>query len=95
MSTPDSLVEPTPFWFQFASCRPEFADRPIDQWVDMFFPTRGESTREVKAICGECPAQQACADLALTNREKHGIWGGSSERERRRTRRKTRLTVTV
>lgn len=80
------LVEPTPFWFQFAACRPEYADRPIDQWVDQFFPGRGEATRHIKDICAECPAQEACAEHGLT--EKHGIWGGLSERERRRLRRK-------
>ncbi len=80
------LVEPTPFWFTFAACRPEFADRPIDQWVDQFFPGRGEATRPIKDICAECPAQEACAEHGLA--EKYGIWGGLSERERRRLRRK-------
>lgn len=80
------LFEPRPYWFQFASCRPEFADRPIDQWVDQFFPGRGAPTSPVKAICAECPAQEACAEHGLA--EKFGIWGGFSERERRRLRRK-------
>lgn len=78
------LLEPRPYWFQFASCRPEYADRPLDQWVDLFFPTRGESSREAKEICAECPAQEACLDHGMT--AKHGIWGGSSERERRHIR---------
>jgi hypothetical protein len=81
------LVEPTPLWHRFAACRPEYADRPLDQWVDMFFPDRGASTTEVKAICAECPAQEACLDQAMRNREHHGIWGSTSERERRRLRR--------
>ena len=80
------LVEPTPFWFRFAACRPEYADRPLDQWVDQFFPGRGEATAPIKAICAECPAQDACQDHGLM--EKFGIWGGTSERERRRLRRK-------
>ena len=80
------LVEPTPFWFTFAACRPEFADRPIDQWVDQFFPGRGEATRPIKDICAECPAQEACAEYGLN--EHHGIFGGLSERGRRRLRRK-------
>lgn len=84
--TPTRLAEPRPFWFSFASCRPEYADRPIDQWVDQFFPGRGEATRHIKDICAECPAQEACAEHGLA--EKHGIWGGMSERERRRLRRK-------
>lgn len=68
------LVEPTPFWFQFASCRPEYADRPLDQWVDLFFPSRCESSREAKEICAECPAQEACLDHGMA--ERHGTWGG-------------------
>lgn len=82
-----SLFEPRPFWFTFASCRPEYADRPLDQWVDMFFPARGASTAEAKAICAECPAQEACLDQAMRLGEKQGIWGATSERERRRLRR--------
>jgi hypothetical protein len=90
-AAPARLLEPRPYWFQFASCRPEYADRPLDQWVDLFFPTRGESTREAKEICAECPAQEACLDHGMA--AKHGIWGGSSERERRRLRRHIRLTA--
>lgn len=81
-----SMFEPRPYWFTFAACRPEYADRPLDQWVDQFFPGRGEDTRPIKDICAECPAQEACAEHGLA--EKHGIWGGLSERERRRLRRK-------
>lgn len=83
---PARLFEPRPPWMQFASCRPEYADRPLDQWVDLFFPTRGQSNAEARAICAECPARQACADHGLA--EHHGVWGGTSERERRRLRRK-------
>ena len=90
-AAPARLLEPRPYWFTFASCRPEYADRPLDQWVDLFFPTRGESTREAKAICAECPAQHACLDHGLA--AKHGIWGSTSERERRRLRRHIRLTT--
>ena len=90
---PARLFEPPPAWFQFASCRPEFADRPLDQWVDLFFPTRGESTREAKEVCAECPAKAACADHALATRQTAGIWGGTSERERRRLRRQSRLNT--
>lgn len=78
--------EARPFWFSFASCRPEYADRPLDQWVDMFFPSRGQSNREAREICAECPARDACADHGLD--ERHGVWGGTSEKERRRLRRK-------
>lgn len=85
----ESILRPfeeRPFWFSFASCRPEYADRPPDQWVDMFFPTRGTDLGPARDICAECPAREACADHGLA--EKHGVWGGTSERERRRLRRK-------
>lgn len=91
MSRP-AFADPTPFWFQFASCRPEYADRPLDQWVDLFFP-RGESSREAKDICAECPAQEACAEHGLA--EKHGIWGGLSERERLLRRKLAALAPTA
>lgn len=84
------IVEPAPFWYQFASCRPEYADRPLDQWVALFFPTDSQSGAFARAICAECPAQDACLDQAITNREKFGVWGGAGQRERRRLNALTR-----
>lgn len=52
---------------------------------ELFFPTRGESTKEAKAVCADCPVMDACRAWAIPN-EKVGIWGGLSERERRRVR---------
>jgi WhiB family redox-sensing transcriptional regulator len=54
---------------------------------DLFFPERGASTKDAKAVCQGCVVRQDCLEYALTNREKFGIWGGLSERERRRIRR--------
>lgn len=54
---------------------------------DLFFPERGASTREAKAVCHGCVVRDECLDYALANGEKFGIWGGLSERERRRLRR--------
>jgi WhiB family redox-sensing transcriptional regulator len=54
---------------------------------DLFFPQRGASTREAKAVCGGCVVREDCLEYALSNGEKFGIWGGLSERERRRVRR--------
>ena len=54
---------------------------------DLFFPERGASTREAKEVCRGCVVQQDCLEYALLNGEKFGIWGGMSERERRRIRR--------
>lgn len=54
---------------------------------DIFFPERGASTKEAKSICGACDVRADCLEYALENSEKFGIWGGTSERERRRLRR--------
>ena len=54
---------------------------------DLFFPERGMSTREAKEVCKGCVVRDDCLEYALANGEKFGIWGGLSERERRRIRR--------
>ncbi|GAC1309502.1 MAG: transcriptional regulator WhiB2 [Acidimicrobiales bacterium] len=54
---------------------------------DLFFPERGMSTREAKEVCKGCVVREDCLEYALANGEKFGIWGGLSERERRRIRR--------
>jgi len=54
---------------------------------DLFFPERGASTREAKEVCRGCVVREECLEYALSNGEKFGIWGGMSERERRRLRR--------
>ena len=54
---------------------------------DLFFPERGASTREAKDVCRGCVVREDCLEFALQNGEKFGIWGGMSERERRRIRR--------
>jgi len=54
---------------------------------DLFFPERGDSTREAKEVCRGCVVREDCLEHALANGEKFGIWGGLSERERRRVRR--------
>ena len=54
---------------------------------EAFFPEKGGSTREAKRICQGCEVRDACLDYALANDERFGIWGGLSERERRRIKR--------
>ncbi len=54
---------------------------------DLFFPERGASTKEAKEVCRGCVVKDECLEFALRNSEKFGIWGGMSERERRRVRR--------
>ena len=58
---------------------------------DLFFPERGASTREAKEVCRGCVVRMECLEYALANGEKFGIWGGMSERERRRIRRRRAL----
>ena len=58
---------------------------------DLFFPERGASTREAKEVCRGCEVRIDCLEYALQNGEKFGIWGGMSERERRRIRRQRAL----
>lgn len=52
-----------------------------------FFPARGESVRDAKAVCAACPVKSECLDFALRLKVAHGVWGGLSERERRNLRR--------
>ena len=54
---------------------------------EAFFPEKGGSTREAKRICLGCEVKDACLDYALAHDERFGIWGGLSERERRRLKR--------
>jgi WhiB family redox-sensing transcriptional regulator len=72
-------------WRQHAECRgmdPEF-----------FYPERGEDVDAIKAVCATCPVRAQCLEYAITHREMHGIWGGLSERQRRRIR-SHRIVVT-
>lgn len=68
-----------------------------DQWQERalcaqtdpeaFFPEKGGSTREAKRICLGCEVKDECLEYALAKDERFGIWGGLSERERRRLKR--------
>lgn len=71
-----------PHWQQHGAC---LASDP-----DTFFPERGEDSRPAKEICRGCPVRQECLDYALDTRQLYGIWGGTSERERRRMRPRAR-----
>ena len=66
-------------WQDYANC--------LGVDPDLFFPERGASTREAKEVCRGCVVREDCLEYALVNGEKFGIWGGMSERERRRLRR--------
>lgn len=72
-------LEPTP-WSALAACR----GVPGDLW----FPERGASAADAKAVCVVCPVRTTCLDYALRWDIRHGIWGGMSVRERRRVGRR-------
>ena len=54
---------------------------------EAFFPEKGGSTREAKKVCRTCEVRTECLEYALEHDERFGIWGGLSERERRRIKR--------
>ena len=72
-------------WQDLANCRGANAD--------LFFPERGASTRQAKSICRACTVQNDCLEFAIKNGEKFGIWGGLSERERRKIRRERQIAA--
>ena len=55
---------------------------------EAFFPEKGGSTRDAKRICAGCDVKQQCLEYALANDERFGIWGGLSERERRKLKKR-------
>jgi len=55
---------------------------------EAFFPEKGGSTRDAKKICSSCEVRTQCLEYALENDERFGIWGGLSERERRKLRKR-------
>jgi WhiB family redox-sensing transcriptional regulator len=65
-----------PAWTEQALCA------QVDH--DAFFPEKGGSVRSAKRTCEQCPVKAPCLKYALDNRERFGIWGGVTERERRR-----------
>ena len=79
MTVLDLLGVESPDWVEHAECR----GAP----TEVFYPERGESIAEARAICAACPVSVECLAYALDHREKLGVWGGTSERERRSLRR--------
>ena len=78
---PDPTLDTS--WMDVAECK------GMDP--ELFHPNRGEDTAAAKAVCVKCLARVECLEYALTNNEKVGIWGGTSERERRAMRRELNL----
>ena len=77
--------------------RPQVEENPLAWQTDSlcaqtdpeaFFPEKGGSTRDAKKICTSCEVRNQCLEYALLNDERFGIWGGLSERERRKLRKR-------
>jgi len=81
------MVDTENEWMQRGSCR----DIP----PSTFFPSDGVGVDLARAICATCPVQSACLEYALENRVDHGVWGGCSERERRRILKRRRVSATA
>ncbi|MDR1823988.1 MAG: WhiB family transcriptional regulator [Bifidobacteriaceae bacterium] len=71
----------------------EWQERALCAQTDpeAFFPEKGGSTREAKKVCSSCDVRAECLDYALANDERFGIWGGLSERERRKLKQRRAL----
>ncbi len=92
----DSLFDNTPGtpeydlehrWMLQALCR---GHSPSD-----FFPSDGTGVESARRMCEVCPVRVECLEYALEHRIDHGVWGGASERERRRILRARRLGATT
>jgi WhiB family redox-sensing transcriptional regulator len=61
----------------------------------VFFPNNGAGVEQARQICAGCPVKEPCLEYALYHRIDHGVWGGASERERRRIARRRRVGTPV
>jgi WhiB family redox-sensing transcriptional regulator len=78
-------LDPDDDWRDAAACR--------DTDPDLFFPvgTTGPALDQIesaKAVCRQCDAQVACLEFAIVTNQDSGVWGGTSEEERRVLRRR-------
>jgi WhiB family transcriptional regulator, redox-sensing transcriptional regulator len=73
-------------WMHHGNCR--------DEPPAMFFPSDGVGVEIARRLCATCPVREPCLEYALVNRIDHGVWGGASERERRRILKRRRVAAT-
>lgn len=80
----------TSSWWNMAAC--------LTADPELFFPISSTGAGEAhlakaKAVCSRCPIRQGCLDYAIDSHQAYGVWGGTSEDERRRmvTRRRREL----
>ncbi len=72
-------------WMQHGNCK----DHP----PEVFFPSDGVGVLVAQRICATCPVNEECLEYALAERVDHGVWGGASERERRRILKRRRQSA--
>jgi WhiB family redox-sensing transcriptional regulator len=72
-------------WKADAACR--------DLDTDIFFPDNDANAAPALEVCASCPVRQACLDFALSTRQNDGVWGGHTETERRKLRRRLGRTA--
>ncbi len=72
-------------WRNSAACR------GVD--TTLFFPGQGEPVGEAQDVCALCDVRVECVEFALESRQRFGIWGGTTERERRRLRAESRASA--
>ncbi len=70
-------------WMADGNCRSESPS--------LFFPSDGVGVEVARRVCATCPVKSPCLEYALRNGIDHGVWGGASERERRRIARRRRM----
>lgn len=78
-------------WRQRSACSDATVLFPAS--VDLFFPANGAGlnvllAKEAKAVCSRCPVKEQCLQWALDTNERHGIWGGKTDDERRSLKRR-------
>ena len=73
-SRSEAVVEPPP-WHRSAACRGLSAG--------LFYPVDDDAVAAAKAVCASCRVAEDCLEYAIAVREKEGLWGGATERERR------------
>jgi WhiB family redox-sensing transcriptional regulator len=61
-----------------------------EQPPETFFPRDGVGVEIAKRVCAVCPVRELCLEYALVHNIEHGVWGGASERARRRIIRQRR-----
>lgn len=83
---PETL-DPATAWMRDGNCR---AYPPA-----VFFPSDGAGVEIARRICATCPVQAQCLEYALAQKVEHGVWGGCSERERRRIAKRRRAALAV